>query len=139
MSSIFKAAVAGAALLAVILLVGCGGDEGDSESSSAAGGDDSAAVEETVKSWLLEGGCDRMTDRFLEEQTFISDPAEACETFESSFSAPSYGEEDIIVSDVEVEGETATLVVGDDYSGIESRYELVSEDGTWKIDAAELL
>ena len=139
MSSIFKAVAGMAALFAVILLVGCGGDDGDSESSSAAGGDDSAAVEETVKSWLLEGGCDRMTDKFLEEQTFITDPDEACETFEANFSAPSYGEEDIIVSEVEVDGETATLVVGDDFSGIESRYELVNEDGTWKIDAAELL
>lgn len=138
MSSIFKTVAAAAALFAVILLVGCGGDDDDSESSAAAG-DDSAAVEDTVKSWLLEGGCDRMTDKFLEEQTFITDPAEACQTFESGFAAPSYGEEDIVVSDVEVDGETATLVVSDDFSGIESRYELVNEDGAWKIDAAELL
>jgi ABC-type glycerol-3-phosphate transport system substrate-binding protein len=139
MTSTFKALSALAVLVGVMLLVGCGGDDGESASSETAAGDDAAAIEETVKGWLLEGGCERMTDEFLEAQTFLSDPEEACETFETGFTAPSYGEDDIVVSDIEVDGTKGSATVGDETSGIESRYELVNEDGTWKIDSADLL
>ena len=40
------------------------------------------AIESTIKTWILQGGCDLMTDHFLEEQTFSDDRAQACKTFE---------------------------------------------------------
>ena len=95
-------------------------------------------VEETLKLWLTEGGCERMTDKFLESQTFEEDPEQACETFETSFTAPSYGADDIVVSDIEIDGETATATVGDEVSDIESAYTLTNESGEWQIDSADL-
>jgi hypothetical protein len=116
---------------------GAAGDAEEAESgSSALSTEDEAAIEDTIKTWLTEGGCDLMTDKFLENQTFIEDPAEACETFEGSFSEPLYGPDEVIVSEIEGDGEKATAVVGDEVSNVESEYKLVNEDGQWKIDSA---
>jgi hypothetical protein len=150
-------------LVALLLLLGgCGGDDesetpttttgtsgatgatgasGAAEKDAAlAGGsltsDDEAEIEDTIKTWLTEGGCDLMTDKFLESQTFVEDPEEACETFEGSFSEPLYGPDDIIVSDIEGDGEKATAVVGDEVSNVESDYKLIKEGDGWKIDSA---
>lgn len=146
MTSIFRALGAVAALFAVVLLVGCGGDDGESAASSdsvtteeSAATDDTAAVEDTIKTWLLEGDCGVMTDKFLEAQTFLSDPEAACDSFEGSFTTPPYGEDDIVVSDIESDGTKAAATVGDKISDFESRYKLVNEDGTWKIDSVDLL
>jgi hypothetical protein len=79
-----------------------------------------------------------MTDKFLESQTFNDDPVEACETFEANFSAPAYGTDEIVVSDINVEGDEATATVGDEVSNIESSYTLTNESGAWQIDSAEL-
>jgi hypothetical protein len=125
------------ALLVAGLLVGCGGDD-SGDSSSAEAGTDEAAIEETLKGWLTEGGCDRMTDGFLEDQTFSSDPEQACETFEASFTAPAFGPDDIVVSEIQVDGTKASAVVGDEVSNVTSLYELVSEDGQWKIDSVDI-
>lgn len=145
---------------ALMFAAGCGGDDesttptttaasgatGASSSATeedAAGGvqasltpDDEAAIEDTIKTWLTEGGCDLMTDKFLESQTFLDDPAEACESFEASFSEPLYAPDDIIVSEIEGDGEKATAVVGDEISNVESDYKLINEGDGWKIDSA---
>ena len=118
----------------LIALAGCGGDEGE----SSAAGTDEEAITETIRGWLTEGGCERMTDKFLEAQTFIDDPEQACETFEAGFTAPSYSADDVVVSEIEVQGDRATATVGDANTDITSEYTLVREDGQWKIDKAEL-
>ena len=118
------------------LAVGCGGDDGDS--TTADGDDDVAAVESTINTWLFEGDCGVMTDKFLEAQTFESNPERACELFETAYQEPQYTEDDVEISDVEVTGDKATAIVGGGGSDITSTYTLVREDGVWKIDAAEL-
>ncbi len=150
-------------LTALLLIAGCGGDDeaepsttstetgttgatGDSGATdedenagsepSSLTSDDEAAIEDTIKTWLTEGGCDLMTDKFLESQTFQDDPAEACDTFEQNFSEPLYEADDIIVSEIEGDGEKATALVGDNVSNVESEYKLVNEDGQWQIDSA---
>ena len=156
-----KRAFALVALLGA-LVIGCGDDDSGStgdtsvtptDASVATVSDDTStvettstdddfgeldAIESTIKTWLLEGDCDLMTDKFLEDQTFISDPKQACDTFESSFAPPQYSEEDIDVGDVQYENDKATAEVGGGGVDITSVYKLVYEDGVWKIDAAEL-
>jgi hypothetical protein len=152
------------AVLTTLLFAGCGGDDDepeattsavtgatgatgpsdagdDGEDSAAAGSlapEDEAEIEDTIKTWLTEGGCDLMTDQFLEDQTFQSDPGQACETFEQTFTPPDYGPDDIVVSEIEGDGSKATATVGDSISDIESTYTLVNEGGQWRIDEAEL-
>ncbi len=133
------------AILAVALAVlaaGCG--DGSSSSSTtatadagttAAVSDETAAIEATIRTWVLEGDCDLMTDKFLEAQTFESNPKRACKLFESLFEAPQYGAEDIEISEVEIDGDRASAVVGDAGAGVTITYKLVLDDGQWKIDA----
>lgn len=96
------------------------------------------AIETTIKSWLTEGGCDLMTDKFLEDQTFIDNRDEACDTFEKLFTEPQYSADDIVVGDVEYADDKATAEVGDTVTDITSTYNLVYEDGTWRIDSVDL-
>lgn len=117
-----------------ILAVGCGGDD----STSADADDDQAAIESTINTWLFEGDCDVMTDKFLQAQTFESDPDKACDLFETAFAEPLYSEDDVEITDVQVVGDKATAVVGGGGSDITSTYTLVRVDGEWRIDAAEL-
>ncbi len=122
------------------LLIGCGGDDSGSDStdSSSASSGDTGAVETTITTWLLEGDCDLMTDKFVEAQTFSEDREQGCEAFEGGFTPPIYSEDDIEITDVEITGEKATAIVGGGGVDITSKYTLVLEDGTWKIDAAEI-
>ena len=137
------------ALLPALLLAGCGDDEGGgddgsspSEAASNPGGslsaEDGAAIEETLKTWLTEGGCENMTDAFLEDQTFNDDPEEACESFENLFSEPAYTAGDVIVSDIKGDGDRASAVVSDDFSNVSTTFQLRNEDGKWKIDSADI-
>ena len=100
-------------------------------------GSDLDAIEATVEGWLLEGGCDRMTDKFLEDQTFDDDPKSACETFEAGFTPPAYTADDI-ETDITYENDQAEVVVSSEGIDVESVYHLVKEGETWKIDSAEL-
>jgi len=150
-----------AGVLVIGALAGCGADDGeeaavtsgDAEQTTteapadtttadttatdgALTAEDEEAITETIRAWLTEGGCERMTDDFLEDQTFIEDPEEACETFEQGFTEPAYGPEDVIVSEISGTAEKAKATVGDEVTDIESRYTLVKDDGQWKIDAA---
>ena len=128
-----------------LLLAGCGGDDDGSSPSEAAsnpGGtltaEDGAAIEDTLKTWLTEGGCENMTDSFLEDQTFNDDPQEACESFEDLFTEPAYSADDVIVSDIKGSGDRASAVVSDEISNIETTFQLRNEDGKWKIDSADI-
>ena len=148
-----------AAALAATVAIGCGDDETTSEetasipevsstelsvstvSEQTATETDSVsdldAIEATVEGWLLEGGCERMTANFLEEQTFDDDPKSACETFEAQFTPPAYGADEI-ETDITYENDKAEVVVGSEGIDVESVYHLVKEGDTWKIDSAEL-
>ena len=154
---------------AVLAVAGCGDGDSTSESNAAtevtandvsvasstltvdtdltSTSPDIDAIETTIKTWMLEGDCSLMTDKFLEEQTFDDNAETACETFENLFTAPSYGEDDIEITDVRFENDKATAVVGGSPEGVSiteggeeitSTYHLVFEDGTWKIDSADL-
>ncbi len=147
-----------AAALAVAVAAGCGGSGDDTVVSVAAATDGSTpvestpadasemeAIEATIKTWLLEGDCDLMTDKFLEDQTFSDDPKQACKTFEAGFSPPAYSEDDIEVTDVTYVNDKATAIVGGGSSAltsggeeITSKYSLVLDGETWKINAAEI-
>ena len=94
-----------------------------------------------MKRWMLEGDCELMTDRFLESQLLGlgKDRGERCEIFEKQHTRPRYGEEDIQITDVEVSGTRASLVVGSENApDIKSKYDLVQQGDRWRIDAAEL-
>ena len=102
---------------------------------------DEEAVQDVVKEWLLEGGCDNMTDKFLDAQLLgLGDNREErCDLFEKQFQKPQYGEDQIQISAVKVTGDKATLVVGSaNAPDIKSRYDLVRTGDRWQIDAAEL-
>jgi hypothetical protein len=106
-----------------------------------ASAEDKEAVQDVVKKWLLEGGCERMTDKFLEDQLLgLGDNREErCDLFQKQRTKPQYGEEQIKVTEVQVTGTKASLVVGSDNApDITSKYELVKSGDQWQIDAAEL-
>ncbi|HEX8054478.1 MAG TPA: hypothetical protein VF517_15935 [Thermoleophilaceae bacterium] len=157
-------------LLAAILIglalvtAGCGGDEKDEPEQPAqtqtqtapepattdsdpapapadASEDDREAVQDVVKKWLIEGGCERMTDKFLEDQLLgLGDNRkERCDLFEKQHTKPQYGEDQIKISAVQVSGTKASLVVGSDNApDITSKYELVKTGEQWQIDSAEI-
>ncbi|MCO5327435.1 MAG: hypothetical protein M9964_10345 [Solirubrobacterales bacterium] len=113
-------------------------DEDTTDDAAAPDPNDTAAVEDTIRTWILEGDCDLMTDKFLEAQTFDDNPKRACDTFEKLFTPPSYGADAIEITDVEIDGDKASAEVGGGGIDITSEYDLVFEDGTWKIDKASL-
>ena len=105
-----------------------------------ASAEDEEAVQDTVKKWLLEGGCERMTDKFLEDQLIgLGDNREErCDLFEKQFTKPQYTEDQIKITEVQVTGPKATLVVGSEGVNIESKYTLVKTGDQWQIDSADL-
>jgi hypothetical protein len=143
--------IAAIAVAALLLLAGCGDD--DNETTSAAtttpapaptgatgdSGADDAAIQDAILGYLLEGDCETMSDQFLEDQTFVTDGREqACAAFEELFTPPAYTAEDVVISDIEVDGDKATAVVGDNISNVEATYELTNVDGQWQIDSVDL-
>jgi hypothetical protein len=129
-----------ASILAIVLvaaLVGCGSDDGGSGSSSS---EPESEVRETILTWLLDGDCDVMTDRFLDDQVLGVGEGrkQQCEIFTDLFVEKQYDADDVKITDVEMTGSEATGVVGDDFSNVESTYTLVREDGKWRIDSADL-
>jgi hypothetical protein len=145
------------AVVGVLAFAGCGDDDSDNNGSAStagaptqtggqtptdggqtpAGGED--AVNDAILKWTFEGSCDVMTDKFLEEQSFIGDSREErCDYFQKAYVKPQYSEDDLKFRSVQVSGDTATVVVGSDIANIESEYKLVNDGGTWKIDEAGL-
>ena len=140
-----------------LIAVGCGDDDsgaGAERSAGSDGGDptseaaanpggtltpeDGAEIVDVLRTWTIEGGCQYMTDDFLEDQTFISDPQMACETHESTHEQPLFSAEDVIVSDIKGNGDRASAVISDDFSNVETTFGLRHEDGAWKIDSADI-
>ncbi len=125
------------AVLVLGLLAGCGGDD----EPASSGDSDEAAITDTIRGWLTEGGCDRMTDKFLEDQLLgLGDNRqERCDLFEKQHQKPQYSEDQVKREDVKVTGTKASLIVTSDIApDIKSRYDLVKTGDQWQIDAAEL-
>lgn len=136
-----------AALLVPLLLTGCGddGDDDDRDTTSEGGSGepapdtDEAAIEETMVAFLLEPRCDLATDEYLVELAFIDDvtPEEACEQWTDGFIDPVYDEDDILLTNLEIDDDVATIEVGSEYVNITTLYELTRVDGTWLLSGDE--
>jgi hypothetical protein len=95
-------------------------------------GADLDAVKATVLKWTFEGDCDTMTDKFLKDQAFIGDNRkERCDYFEKQFQKPQYSEDDLKFRHVEVHNDTS------DIANITTKYTLLRQGGSWKIDSAD--
>lgn len=133
------------ALLVPLLLTACGDGDDDDESrdddptTSAAGTPEEQAITDVLVESLLDPRCDLLTDEYLLEMSiFGAETAdEACEERMQSWVEPQYDEDDIVVSDIEVTGDTATAVIGDNFSNVTTIYELMLVDGTWKVSCDE--
>lgn len=128
------------------MLAACGDDDdtvatpdATAPTTGAAGADDESAIQDAIVSYLVDGNCDAMTDQFLEDQSFVTDGREeACAAFEDLFTPPAYTAEDIVISDVEIDGDKASATVGDNFSNVTSDYKLLNVDGQWQIDSVDL-
>lgn len=129
------------ALALPLLLTGCGDDESSggsdapAEETSAAPTGDEAAIQETMTAFILEPRCDLATDAYLVQLSLDDEktPAEACEQWESLFIEPAYDADDIVYSNLEITGDTATIEVGSDYINITTLYQLTKVDDTWLV------
>jgi hypothetical protein len=143
--------------LGLAVVAGCGGGEvsattvraaEEGKSPEEAVPDDASeteAITATIKTWLMQGGCDLMTEKFLEAQTFSDDPKAACKTFEAGFAAPSYSEDEIEVGDITYANDKATATVGGGGAAVTSggeevtsTFKLVRAGDTWKIASADI-
>lgn len=131
-----------AALLVPLLVTACGdGDDeaSDDEETSDSGTPEEEAIRDTLVQSLLDPRCDLLTDDYLLETSVLGAETadEACEERMQSWVEPQYDEDDIVVSDIEVTGDTATAVIGDNFTNITTIYELMLVDGTWKVSCDE--
>ena len=102
--------------------------------------EDEELIRETLLAWDFEGDCDVVTNKFLEEYAFIADDREqACQFVEDSFVEKAYTEDDIIIDNIRVDGDTATADFGSTIApDLTITYALVKRDGVWLIDAYDL-
>lgn len=135
-----KPALVAAALALPLFLNGCGGDgessSDDTESSASPTlPADQQAVKDALVRSLLDPSCDLLTEDYLVELALFDDttPDEACQQRLNTWVTPQFDEDDIIVSAIDVQGDTATAVVGSAYVNITTTYELTLVDGTWLV------
>lgn len=105
-------------------------------SSASSAGADSAAVAQAVTLWDTTGPCELMTTNFLASQTFVSDRALACKAFRASWQPKQYSASDVIISQVEVSGNTAHATLGSKLADLTVRFSLVRGGPAWQIDSA---
>ncbi len=128
-----------AALLVLPLLLTACGDDGDGDSSNDDDTSDSlppevAEVKEALVAAFFDPSCELLTEDYLVEKALLSDtPEEACKEHEQSWIEPVYGEDDVLVTDIQIEGDVATAVVGSEYVNVTTTYELMNVDGTWLV------
>ncbi len=99
--------------------------------------EDAATIEQLLKTWDMEGGCELMTDKFLEDQTFSSDRKTGCALHEQSVVPKQYTEDDILISNVRGTGEKAKATLGSTISDLTVTFTLVNVDGSWLIDGVD--
>lgn len=125
------------ALLALALaLAACGGGG----SSSSGGGEAEAAIEKTIEESAKStdpAKCTEIQTQAFNEQETASKGKEATENCESEAESGETEATSVNVSEVEVNGESATAVAevdGTALSGQGIEIELVEEGGTWKMN-----
>ncbi|KAA1415983.1 hypothetical protein F0U44_20365 [Nocardioides humilatus] len=135
-----KPALVVAALALPLVVSACGDDQGSSAdepapSASSTLSDDQQAVRDALVASLLDPSCDLLTDDYLVELSLFDDitPDEACDQRQKTWIEPQFGEDDILVSNIQVAGDTATAVVGSRYINITTTYRLTDVGGTWLV------
>lgn len=136
-----KPALVAAALALPLLLGGCGGDKdssgagSDEPTPSSTLTDEQQAVKDALVRSLLDPSCDLLTEDYLVRMSLFDDTTvdEACEQRQNTWVEPQFDEDDIIVSNIQVDGDTATAVVGSEYINITTTYQLTDVDGTWLV------
>lgn len=134
-----------ATMLVLLVLTGCSDDDGsssaDDEPSATEGlSADEAAIRETLVASQLDPDCDLLTDEYLLDLALFgaTTPEEACEERLEFWQEPQYDEEDILITDIEVTGDTATAEVGSEYVNITTTYALKRVDGEWRVHCDEI-
>lgn len=151
-----------AAVALLLVVTGCGGSDDDggdrdtkagaTESTSAAPagspdgvGEISAADEQVIKAnltaWFLDPRCDLATEEYLIDLDIFADEEttvdEACASWTKNFVTPQYAADDIVYSDLQGEGDRATIMVGSEFVDITTLYELTFVDGNWLLSGDE--
>lgn len=136
-----------AALLVLPLLLTACSDDESGDSGGGSGGDDTpsvslspeeSAIKEALVATFFDPSCELLTEDYLVEKALLGDtPEEACEEYQQYWVEPAYGEEDVLVSDIRIDGDVATAVVGSEYINIETTYELTNVDGTWLVSCED--
>lgn len=131
-----------AAWVLPLALTGCS-DDGD----DTGGGSDEptetlpaeeAAVRDALVASFFDPSCDLRTEEYLLEKAFLSDTAEeACDEHTQAWIEPQYDEDDVLVSDISINGDVATAVVGSDIANVTTTYELMLVDGNWLVSCED--
>jgi len=148
--------IAALALPLALALTGCGGDDEDAPSAapsssasseapaspgSPEAGDDEAAIDATMREFLVSGDCDLATTEYLRSIALFADEStsreEACTSWQNVFSKPLFGKDDVVLSDLQIDGEVATVKVGSHLTNITTLYQLTRTDGTWLVSGDE--
>jgi hypothetical protein len=122
-------------LIAALALSACGGG-----GSSSSGGGEEAAIEEAIEKSATTtdpSKCTEFQTQAFNEQEKASKGAEATEQCEESAEEGEEVAESVDVSEIEIEGETATAgaeVNGSALNGQGIELELVEEEGQWKLN-----
>ena len=125
------------ALLLPLLLTACGDSDEDPKGSDAVSETlppDEAAVRDALVASFFDPSCDLLTEEYLLEKALLSDTAEeACDEHMQSWVEPQYDEADVLITDIEIDGDVATAVVGSEIADITTTYELMQVDGAWLV------
>jgi len=125
------------ALVLPLLLTACGDSDEDPQESDAASEalpPDEAAVRDALVASFFDPSCDLLTEEYLLEKALLSDTAEeACDEHMQSWVEPQYDEDDVLITDIEIDGDVATAVVGSEIADITTIYELMQVDGAWLV------
>ena len=126
-----------AVLVLPLLLTACGDDGGDAsedDSPSDTLPPEEAEVRDALVASFFDPSCELLTEDYLLEKALLSDtPEEACDEHLQSWVEPQYGEDDVLVTDIEIDGDVATAVVGSELVNITTTYELRRVDGNWLV------
>lgn len=124
-------------ILPLLLLAACGDDSDDSsedDSPAETLPTDEAEVRDALVASFFDPSCDLLTEEYLLEKAILSDtPEEACNEHMQAWVEPQYTEDDVQVSDIEIDGDVATAVVGSEIADITTTYELTQVDGAWLV------
>lgn len=125
------------ALVLPLLLTACGDSDEDPQESDAASEalpPDEAAIRDALVASFFDPSCDLLTEEYLLEKALLSDTAEeACDEHMQSWVEPQYDEDDVLITDIEIDGDVATAVVGSEIADITTTYELMQVDGAWLV------